>query len=96
MITRKHFKAIAAILATYTRATTPLDINEVIFDFANLLADTNPRFDRQRFLEACWEESRRPAECPGCNNLTLEVERLERQLRFTATLGAAQARGGDV
>lgn len=53
MMTRKHFRAIAAILANNARAQYPQNIDALVSDFANLLAESNPRFDRQRFVTAC-------------------------------------------
>jgi hypothetical protein len=61
MLTKKHFKALAAILANArpTRDpngeedTTWTEIREGIADFC---AGLNPNFDRDRFLEACNKE----------------------------------------
>ena len=50
-MTRKHFEAIA-------RAIRDLAVDagareEVAHRIADVLSGTNPRFDRERFLEAC-------------------------------------------
>lgn len=50
----RHFAVIALILADLTDTyDNPLTKGEVIEAFADALANTNPRFDRRRFLAAC-------------------------------------------
>lgn len=50
MMTRKHFAAIAAIVA---QITVPNNRRETAHRFADWLKGDNPRFDRARFLAAC-------------------------------------------
>lgn len=73
MFTSKHMKAIAAVLDGLTveevrgTRTYSSPIPHLTFDaytlveaLCEMLAETNPRFDRKRFIEACgfkpWDE----------------------------------------
>lgn len=49
MMTRQHYKAIAEIIARHAHGNLPL-----IRAFSAYLAADNPRFDEDRFKEACW------------------------------------------
>jgi hypothetical protein len=55
-MTKKDFEKIAAILKRNRESTTlvtdHLFLNQITSDFAVMLAEDNPRFDRKRFLEA--------------------------------------------
>ena len=57
-MTRKDYIAIAAIIAekrwpsANLRMTEDELLNELAHEFADMLAEDNPRFDRGRFLEA--------------------------------------------
>jgi hypothetical protein len=66
---KRHFEMIARVLrerrakvtaqeAGETAATIALDV--VAHDFADILADQNPGFDRARFLKACGCDAPRP------------------------------------
>ena len=46
MMTRKHFEAIAAVLKASNADP------DLIRGMCDVLASTNPRFDRQRFIDA--------------------------------------------
>ena len=48
-MTRKHFKLIAETIANLPESMRGV----VAREFADMLAGTNPRFNRGRFLEAC-------------------------------------------
>lgn len=48
-MTKKDFKLIAAVVAGMP---PDADMVSVAYAFANALASTNPRFDRERFLKA--------------------------------------------
>jgi hypothetical protein len=50
MMTRKDFEKIAFIVRGIRDRITRL---EVASEFAGMLADDNPRFDRVRFFQAC-------------------------------------------
>lgn len=45
----RHFKAIAAVIASLPQPQP----NDLAALFANALQDTNPNFNRQRFISAC-------------------------------------------
>ena len=50
----RHFATVAAIIADMDDGTMSRDdVRCVAEHFARKLADTNPRFDRERFLRAC-------------------------------------------
>ena len=46
-MTKKHFKAIAEIIK-YSE-----DKQDIMIKLANYFAQENPRFDRERFVDAC-------------------------------------------
>lgn len=58
-MTKKDFQLIADAIACNRNRETGADVlyfvalNDVSFEFARVLAQTNPRFDRNRFLKAC-------------------------------------------
>ena len=55
MLTKKHFKVIAHILGDgYGMDQTKFQ--RLCDRFADFLANENPRFDRAKFIEACWAE----------------------------------------
>lgn len=54
----RHFATIAAILASLVDTyDNPLTKHDVIEAFADQIARTNSKFDRQRFLTACGKEA---------------------------------------
>ncbi len=61
MLTRKHYKAIAAIVKDCTKTTddavTYVSSSQLCHELADYFAADNPRFDRERFLTACGIES---------------------------------------
>ena len=56
-MTRKHFNAIAEELQTIRndlKSREALDaLDRTAKDIANICTETNPRFDKARFLQAC-------------------------------------------
>ena len=53
-MTRKDFQLIADVLKA--SSTSPMNrcvVQELAVTFASELAKTNPRFNKQRFIEAC-------------------------------------------
>lgn len=52
-MTRKHFIAIAAIIADGDGRTDYAARKEVALGLADYFAGENPHFDRKRFLTAC-------------------------------------------
>ncbi len=56
-MTKRLFVATAAILKAQVDAgITPVVIRPIAQEFADLFADNNPNFDRERFLAACGVE----------------------------------------
>jgi hypothetical protein len=51
-MTRQHFETIAKIIREET-TTNARGRQSLALRFADMLADTNPAFDRSRFLKAC-------------------------------------------
>jgi len=52
----RHFAKIAAIIAELDGGTYGRD--DIASVFASALADTNPNFNRNRFLQACSQDQR--------------------------------------
>jgi hypothetical protein len=52
-MTRKHFIRLAQIVAENTTPDGLIAADLLAVELANLCAEGNPRFDPQRFLEAC-------------------------------------------
>jgi type IV secretory pathway VirB3-like protein len=52
MMTKKVYKAVAAILADPSGITVNSDRKYITVEFAKLFAEDNPRFDRDRFYKA--------------------------------------------
>jgi hypothetical protein len=53
MMTRKDYVATAEILSNYSMY---FDVNmfaDIVNDFADMFENDNPRFDHDRFVEAC-------------------------------------------
>lgn len=54
MFTKKHFESIARVMRVHQRDTAdPVRLECMANDFADLFANSNPRFDRARFMAAC-------------------------------------------
>ena len=55
-MTKKDFELIAGVMRNFTEIDTYPDLNDTDYIshlFADALTETNPRFDRDRFLTAC-------------------------------------------
>jgi hypothetical protein len=62
-MTRKDFQLIADVLKA--SSTTPMErcvIEQLALTFATELAKTNPNFNQQRFVKACFAPGRDPSE----------------------------------
>ena len=59
-MTRKDFQLIAGILSKHSNDTIAKDlvVEAIALDFAHALKATNPRFDVQRFVNACVESKK--------------------------------------
>ena len=62
-MTMKHFRQLADLVATYQDRIPDPDLVDLAGDLADVCAQTNPRFDRGRFLTACGFTA-----CPGCGH----------------------------
>jgi hypothetical protein len=65
MLTRKHFKALASILAEHANCAPDLDlcVQGIREDIASYCARENPNFDRARFMAACQGSENLPRQC---------------------------------
>lgn len=54
-MSKKHYEADAAAISTilWQEDSDPLTISRVIAALADVRANDNPRFDKQRFIVAC-------------------------------------------
>ncbi len=61
-MTRRHFQAIADVLARHADVIPAETLWDLADDLADVCAAENPRFDRQRFRTACgldaWQRPR--------------------------------------
>ena len=55
MMTRKDYVAISDILSKYGQRILVWDFDNLVNDVADLMAEDNPRFMRDRFVDACNE-----------------------------------------
>ena len=55
-MTKKDFQLIADVIRAlpYWTAEEKKTRKDLTFRFADQLAETNPRFDRDKFIRACW------------------------------------------
>jgi len=54
MFTRRHFIAVADVIhEQYVRPPEYQDLNELIEAMAHLFRESNPRFDRDKFIHRC-------------------------------------------
>lgn len=53
MFTRKHFKAVAKIIAGNRGQGVEYTLDNIASELADYFATQNPRFDRNRFMKAC-------------------------------------------
>lgn len=57
MMTRKDYMAVSDILAEYAPHTAEPELfDQMLKDFADYMADDNPRFMRDKFLDACYSK----------------------------------------
>jgi hypothetical protein len=57
MMTRKDYMAVSDILAEYAPHTAePMLFDQMVKDFADYMADDNPRFLHDKFVDACYSK----------------------------------------
>ena len=55
MMTRKDYVETAKILNNFVDVIDKNDFDELVFQFSEWFASDNPRFDEQKFYDACIE-----------------------------------------
>jgi hypothetical protein len=53
MMTRKDYVATAEILNSFVNKIDSEDFNDLVFEFSEWFASDNPRFDENKFYDAC-------------------------------------------
>ena len=53
MMTRKDYVETANILNKFVNRIDSLEFQDLIFEFSEWFASDNPRFDEQKFFDAC-------------------------------------------
>ena len=53
MMTRKDYVETAKILNNFVDVIDKNDFDELVFEFSEWFASDNPRFDEQKFYDAC-------------------------------------------
>ena len=57
MMTRKDYVRVAENLSSYKDLIDEFTFEDLVDDFGAFFAEDNPRFDAQRFLDACLKDS---------------------------------------
>lgn len=57
MMTRKDYVEVARILNKYKGVINEKDFMDIVDDFSFMFEQDNPRFNSEKFLEACNKES---------------------------------------
>jgi len=52
-MSRKHFQALADIVAEYAEGGEGVGVERLAHDLATFCREQNPHFDRDRFMRAC-------------------------------------------
>jgi len=55
MMTRKDYVETAKILQKFSHTIDSGDFQDLIFEFSEWFASDNPRFDEQKFFDACMD-----------------------------------------
>ena len=56
MMTRKDYVETASILNKFIDRIESHEFTDLVFEFSEWFASDNPRFDEQRFFDACMKE----------------------------------------
>jgi hypothetical protein len=54
-MTRKDYIVISDILNLFVDRLDSIDFNDLIFEFSEMFLEDNPRFDEEKFQEACYK-----------------------------------------
>ena len=57
MMTRKDYVETASILNKFIDRIESHEFTHLVFEFSEWFASDNPRFDEQRFFDACMKDS---------------------------------------
>ena len=57
MMTRKDYVETASILNKFIDRIESHEFTDLVFEFSEWFASDNPRFDEQRFFDACIKDS---------------------------------------
>ena len=68
-MTKKHYEAIANIMKGYIPNAKSKSFKYIAEDLADYFAQDNPKFDRERFLNACGIKNTSGDKCPECGSL---------------------------
>ena len=56
-MTKKDYIKQAKIISKYTKTDVTFDMYSYVKDLSEVFKEDNPKFDRERFLEACYEQN---------------------------------------
>ncbi len=56
MMTRKDYVETAKILNKFVDRIDSKDFSDLVFEFSEWFLEDNPRFDENRFADACYKE----------------------------------------
>jgi hypothetical protein len=57
MMTRRDYMAVSDILSEYAPHTAEPELfDQMVHDFADYMEDDNPRFMRNKFIDACYSK----------------------------------------
>ena len=58
MMTRKDYVETAKILNKFINKIDSLEFQDLVFEFSEWFASDNPRFDEQKFYDACVDDAK--------------------------------------
>ena len=56
-MTKKDYIKQAKIISKYTKTDVTFDMYSYVKDLSEVFKEDNPKFDKERFLEACYEQN---------------------------------------
>lgn len=77
-MTKKDYELIAGVLNFRKKQINERVYKLLIADFINTLASKNPRFNKEKFLQACGVEVEQKCACDGCNNVAEQYYKKEK------------------
>ena len=55
-MTKKYYIKHAKIISRYTKPGVTFDMYSYVNELSEVFKEDNPKFDKERFLEACYEQ----------------------------------------